>query len=123
MYHYETKLGLTEYYWNEPDDCGRQEKFDKQKEKLGFDDREIWNLDCTFVAWVYPRLKRYIKVTKGSHPGCFTSYKPWKKILKQIVKGFEIFLKSDGNTTSVKDNEAIDKSFELFSQYIRTLWC
>ena len=38
-------------------DTGRDEKWKEQREVYSFDEREVWNLDCTFFCWLYERLK------------------------------------------------------------------
>lgn len=41
----------------------RQERWKKQREMYGFDDRETWNLDFVFYLWLYERLKMFLDVT------------------------------------------------------------
>ena len=121
MFHYEKKANIPEYYWNEPDDCGRQERFDKAKKKYGFDPRELWSLDYAFIAWIYPRLKLFTKTAKGQYPDCFKSCKDWQLILKEMIDGFEYYLKTDG----IYDDEAckrLENSMDLFRKYYRNLW-
>ena len=55
-------LGLkTEQYGTNfmPDDDKRAKKWAKERKKYGFDNREIWNLDRTFIEWIYTRVKMY----------------------------------------------------------------
>ena len=37
----------------------RREKWKEQREEYGFDERELWNLDMTFVQWLYSHLMMY----------------------------------------------------------------
>ena len=46
--------------WIENDE--RQEKWKKEREEYGFDERESWNLDHTFRLWLYERLKYFLDV-------------------------------------------------------------
>lgn len=50
----ELGLSITQYGNNyiENDDK-RKKQWDKEKEKYGFDSRETWNLDVTFIEWMY----------------------------------------------------------------------
>lgn len=36
-----------------------QEIYDQQREKYGFDERELWDLDTTTILWLYAHLKRF----------------------------------------------------------------
>ena len=47
----------------ECDDEIRNQKWEKEREQLGFDERETWNLDFTFFCWLYERLKRYKEIS------------------------------------------------------------
>ena len=46
----------------ECDDEIRNQKWKKEAEEYGFDERETWNLDFTFFCWLYERLKRYKEI-------------------------------------------------------------
>lgn len=43
-------------------DKDRQKRFDQQRSKYGFDERETWNLDVTTAGWIYEHLKYYRKL-------------------------------------------------------------
>ena len=45
------------------DKVSRHEKFMKQREDYGFDERETWNMGYTSILWLYAHLKRYKKWT------------------------------------------------------------
>lgn len=47
-------------YCNKNDE--RWEKWKKQRKEYGFDERETWNLDHTFVEWIYTRFKMYKEI-------------------------------------------------------------
>lgn len=42
-----------------PDNDERQPLWERERAIYGFDRREIWNLDMTFVEWIYTRLMMY----------------------------------------------------------------
>lgn len=50
----------------------------------GFSDASTWSLDWTFYNWVYPRLKRFEKVTLACPID--TTYEEWKAELKKRVQ-------------------------------------
>lgn len=37
----------------------RNKKWAKERKKYGFDSRETWNMDITFLAWLYEHLRMY----------------------------------------------------------------
>jgi hypothetical protein len=40
----------------------RQPKWKKQRGSAGFDDTELWSLDVTLLLFLYPRLKKLVKI-------------------------------------------------------------
>lgn len=59
----------------------------------GFDDSETWALDWSFYKWIYPRLKRFEKITQA-YP-INTTFKDWKKELQKRVKQLDAILNID----------------------------
>ena len=52
------------------DDDSRNKIWSKQREEYGFDERETWNLDRTFIEWVYTRFlmyKEFCIINTGYH--------------------------------------------------------
>ena len=47
----------------ECDDEIRNQKWEKEREQYGFDERETWNLDFTFFCWLYEHLRKYKEVS------------------------------------------------------------
>ena len=45
------------------DDEIKNQKWKKEREQYGFDERETWNLDFTFFCWLYERLRKYKEVS------------------------------------------------------------
>lgn len=48
-----------------PDTDERNETWSRQKEEYGFDSRECWNLDQTFIEWLYSHLMMYLEDATG----------------------------------------------------------
>lgn len=79
-----------------PDNDPRNEKWAKEREEYGFDSRETWNLDRTFIEWIYTRVSMY------------------KEHASKIVDlNFHKILYGDSEITQM---EAIDKILELAAQ-------
>lgn len=49
-------------FCNDKDDP-RQKSWKKERKKYGFDSREVWNLDKTFIEWLYSHLRMYKDTT------------------------------------------------------------
>jgi hypothetical protein len=116
-YFYEKQIGVNpnDYFWNSMQDDERQDKWQEEQKKYGFDSRETWSLDFTFIAWIYPRLKMYQEIS-DCHPGAM-SKEEWDLILNEMIEGFELCLKNyDENI------DKLNKSMELFAKYLRELW-
>ena len=45
------------------DDEIRNQKWEKEREQLSFDEREMWLLDFTFFCWLYEHLRKYREVS------------------------------------------------------------
>lgn len=50
----------TPYGWSKH--TGRDKMWEEQRNKYGFDERETWSLDVTFIYWLYERLRMYDEV-------------------------------------------------------------
>lgn len=96
------------------DDDERRELFKKQRLERGFDDTELWNLDCTILKFTLPRLKAF-KETTNCHPGDVTADE-WQEILGKIITLIENIL----NGTPMISEE--DEGFELLKKYFFSLW-
>lgn len=98
-------------------------KMKYQKTARGFTDEELWNLDCTFVDWIIPRLKVFKEKTIG-YPADVKSPEEWDKILDKIIKAFELYKQApcDDLKQLHMDNQIIKEGFELFAKRIHNLW-
>lgn len=48
------------YGWSK--NTGRDEMWEDQRREYGFDERETWSLDTTFIYWLYERLRMFNEV-------------------------------------------------------------
>lgn len=103
----------------------RFEAYKQQRLERGFDDSEMWSLDCTIAEFIAPRLKVFKEQAAqiGDHPVNITSEK-WQEILSQMIEGFELY--SDHfNWPSEDSNEnwqKVYKALELFKNWFMNLW-
>lgn len=99
----------------------RQEYWKQERKTLGFDEREMWNLDMTLCQIIYPRLKHF-----RDHCIVFVD-KPFdyknetmslEQALDKILDGFEKYMKK-GYTNTPKES---DYAFELLAFILPMLW-
>lgn len=103
----------------------REPEWKAQRLTRGFDDTEMWSLDCTIAKFIAPRLKAFKEVSadRGDHPGSLTATK-WQKILNDMIEGFEIYpdrFKWTGEEND-KNWKKVDKAMSLFHKYFFALW-
>lgn len=92
-----------------------------QKNKRGFSDRDMWNLDQTIGQFVLPRLKYFKEVSCGV-PGDLTD-KQWDNILQEMIDAFELIADEHLYYRTDKDqDEIIDRGLSKFATYYRALW-
>lgn len=106
-------------------DDGRFEAYKKQRLERGFDDSEMWSLDCTIAEFITPRLRVFKEHAKqiGDHPCSITS-EEWQEILSQIIEGFALY--PDHFHWPSEDSDAnwkkVDTALELFHKWFFNLW-
>jgi len=122
-------------YADTVDSATRKVKYKKQRRTRGFDDSEVWNLDCSLARYILPRLKRFKKITHG-HPSSLESFEAWKEILDKMILSFQLI--KDGSKILLSDKEEItleeyikyeeereakiQEGIDLFAKYFRGLW-
>lgn len=94
-------LKINEYGTNfMPDDDHRADSWNKDRYEYGFDVRETWNLDITFIEWIYTRLMMYKERT------CVD------------LNVHKISYKKDGIKIKLTQAEAIDRILELAKEIL-----
>lgn len=88
----------------------------KQWEETGFDGTEIWNLDCTIIEFVYPRLQFLMEMREGDLTKLYT------RQIRQILKGFEIYRQEGYSYWNRKKNNTIKVSLTLFADLFSSFW-
>ena len=105
-------------------DDGRFEAYKQQRLERGFDDSELWSLDCTIAEFIAPRLKAYTEAAAkiGEHPFDVTE-EEWQNILGEMVEGFEIYPEHLHWVEEAKLNwKKVNKALSHFHKYFFTLW-
>ena len=98
----------------------REGKYMNQRKLRGFDDTELWSLDCTICSFIAPRLKVFIKNTMGSYPGKFIDNPDeWVNILNKMLYAFEHY---DVNYKLGTNADKIEEGLNLFHEYFNMLW-
>ena len=115
--------GKTPYDF-ECDDEIRNQKWKKEAEEYGFDERETWNLDFTFFCWLYERLKKYKEVSPADLSCKIVKVNDEEKTLEEwldiMINNAESLILVD-----IYSEEKIDLAeftIEIFKQTIFYLW-
>lgn len=103
----------------------REPKWKEQRLTRGFDDTEMWSLDCTIAEFIAPRLKVYKEHAEliEDHPMSIT-FQEWKCILEQMIEGFELYPNHFNWTAEESDAnwKKVDKALSLFHTWFFNLW-
>ena len=109
---------LSSEFTNDP----RQESWKKQKEELGFDIRELWNLDFTMAHFIYPRLKYFRdNYAEDFHPCNCDSVEEWQKTIDKILLAFKIILVHRINDIEY-DYKKVEEGLILFAKHFNDFW-
>jgi hypothetical protein len=106
----------------------RQERWKKEREIYGFDERETWSLDYSLELWLYERLSMFNEITEGTINKTFHKfiYKD-KEITQQdcidmILENLKYILTED----EYKDRELYYNSkqeiYEILALCHNSLW-
>lgn len=99
----------------------REGEYMNQRKSRGFDDSEVWSLDCTICRFIAPRLKVLIELKHGIPNEFFDKPDEWDSILNKMLYAFENY---DVNyNLPDKDNaDKITEGLDLFRKYFTSLW-
>ena len=115
--------GKTPYDF-EFDDEIRNQKWEKEREECGFDERETWNLDFTFFCWLYERLKKYKEVSCADLSCKTIEINNKKKTLEEwidiMINNAESLILVD--IYSEEKINLAEFTIEIFKQTIFYLW-
>lgn len=117
-------------------DKNRIQRWKKQRKKYGFDDRETWALNSTFVEWLYSHLKMYLKiggkiVNLDFHKLEFEGKEyTQKEAIKKILKACKYYFRINGYIKDIpsdieKENKAdenMQEAIRLFAALFPAMW-
>ena len=100
----------------------RQVKWERQREKRGFDDTEIWSLFTTISDFIYPRLIAF-KEYKCDYPINLTP-ENWDEILDKMIFAFKFYSDEYKREEPVSEEtiQKVREGMDLFVEYFRDLW-
>ena|SRR5699024_231992 len=106
-------------------DLIRRRKWEIQREKWGFDERETWDLSYSFILWLYERLKVYNEINIVDTEAVSYVFKgkiiTFQECIERMLKGCEIYLTKDTYRTE-EDIKKIDETLKLFTLCFYDLW-
>ena len=108
----------------ECDDEVRNQKWEKEREQYGFDERETWDLCFTFFCWLYERLKRYKEVSPVDLTCKIVKVNNEEKTLEEwidiMINNSEALILLD--MYSEENIKLAEFTIEIFKQTIFYLW-
>jgi hypothetical protein len=114
-----------------PENDDRHDHFKKQREERGFDDTELWGLDCTIAKFIVPRLKAFLPYTEAAYPahlkpedsdeGEDKATESWTEIVQAMIDGFEI-IANDQTVMDDEEKKKVQRALDLFRDYYFHLW-
>lgn len=121
-------LKVTPYGWGANEDP-REDKWKKEREIYGFDERETWSMDSTFICWLYQRLKMFNEVncidTKNPHQTFEFENEDGEIInvtlqdcIDNMIELCELYYEGNSN----QEDQIIETVLGIFSECIRYLW-
>lgn len=120
-------------YTNRPDtyckhDKERMAKWKLQRKELGFDGREIWNLDVSFYCWLYERLRFYLETApidlsynKFEFEGNIYTQ---KEMIENIISTLEKYLlKAPPNSISYEEEtNNLQRAAHMWAEVLPAMW-
>ncbi len=104
-------------------DDKRENKYSKQRIERGFDDSELWSLDCTIANFILPRLIEFRKQING-YPGHLSNEGEWVDMLDKMIEAFELVTQSkliNHNESSI-EYQKFNEGITLFKDNFLNLW-
>ena len=99
----------------------RLPKFKVQRETLGFDDTETWNLDYAIIGFIQPRLRRFIEIA----PIAWDSDEGHLQAIKDIREVDRIFthcVENEDYEYQPNYDKDLRKAWKLLIKNINYLW-
>ena len=120
-------IGDYPYFFSYDKQESRNKHWKKQRKRYGFDDRETWSLDYTFIIWVYERFNMYKDkagdiVDLDYHKFTIDGIEyTQREIIDKILDICEFIMKADVWITKNYE-EKYNELLMLFGKVIHTMW-
>jgi hypothetical protein len=102
--------------WSYPKD-DRLPIWKQERIERGFDNTELWNLDCVIARFIVPRLEEYLRQTDG-----FIIWQNGEdKMIKKALEALKLY-SEDRVIFSEEENKTITEGFEALPQILGRLW-
>ena len=100
----------------------KENKIDKRyhPDEDGVAPAELWSLDYTIALYIYPRIKKFRKITMG-YPGRLTE-EQWDDILGKIELAFKLIVLDQLASLTDEEHKSIEEGLDLFREYYFHLW-
>ena len=110
----------------------REEEWEKEREDFGFDGRETWELNNTFIQWLYSHLKMFMAKAEDTVDLTFRTFDfegvvyTQQDAIKYIINACEKYLvalyKFEYNVEEEKIIEETQKALRLWAMIFPTMW-
>ena len=115
--------------WLGLEDDERQERWVKEQEEYGFDERETWSLDHAFYCWLYERLKMYIERASKIVQLDFHKFEyegeelTQQECIDRMIYGCEVyFAQEDEWNISEEDRKIISDIAKIWAIVLPAMW-
>ena len=115
--------------WLGLEDDERQERWGKEQEEYGFDERETWSLDHAFYCWLYERLKMYVERASKIVQLDFHKFEyegeelTQQECIDRMIYGCEVyFAQEDEWNISEEDRKIINDIAKIWAIVLPAMW-
>lgn len=115
--------------WSGLEDDKRQERWAKEQEEYGFDERETWALDHAFYCWLYERLKMYVERASKIVKLDFHKFEyegeelTQQECIDRMMYGCEVyFAQEDEWDISEEDRKVISDIAKIWAIVLPAMW-
>lgn len=112
--------------WCENNNDIRLAKWQQQREELGFDERETWDLAYSFCLWLYERLRLFNEINIIDTTFHEFEYKgetlTLQDCIDRMLEGLKIELTTDYHERTKEEWEKAEDAVKLFALCYRYLW-
>lgn len=98
-------------------DDDRQELWEEQYKKYGFDETVCWSFDYSIIQWILPRLKMFNKISKNVF-----IRDNMHKDLDKVIDVFEKYSGNECDLMDIEETQEFNEAWDLFTKHFHRLW-